>query len=180
MGYTFQVGAPGYLRGVSRFHRLLQEIVAAGLSSMGFDVSIEEPLPGGLVADVYGEAPWGSIIVEVETGFVAPGMLESAEDYLKARIAWKSIRYSRHADLFAVAMPSFVEIPIPGVLVGRGGRREAARLLGLLRGLMGVDGVVGLDDVMNARVDAVIKIVLSSRRIMVKSLNGHYWLLEPP
>ena len=169
--YSFPVGVPKIARGVSRFHRLLQEIVAAKLSSLGFDVVIEEPLPEGLIADVYGEGPWGSIIVEVETGFVDPHMLGMAEDYLVARIAWKSVRYSRYADFFAIATPSFINLPIPRPLtLKRRSEDDITRILALLRDVMGTNGKIGVKDLMGARIDLVIKINVSSRSIELKWL----------
>ena len=172
MYYNLPVGAPKIAKSVSRFHRLLQDIVASGLSSLGFDVVIEEPLPEGLIADVYGESPWGSIIVEVETGFVDPQMLGIAEDYLTAKIAWKSVRYSRYADYFAIATPSFVNLPIPKVLTLKDrSPGEIAVLLSLLRGIMKTNGKLGIEDLMNAQLDLLIRINISSRSLEFKWLS---------
>jgi len=43
--------------------------------------------------------------VEVETGFVPPGFLLEAGSYIKARITYKIISYSRYTDMFAIALP---------------------------------------------------------------------------
>jgi len=138
---------------VSRYHRLIQEIVASWLEGRGYDVSIEEPLPGGLVADVYGESPWGTVIVEVETGYVAPKAIGVAEHYLEGRIIGKALKYSRYSDVFAVAAPSYYRPPIPleafkagGVIIVDGVFLEKALLAGKAwRGVARIDALLGVN-----------------------------------
>ncbi len=150
---------------VSRYHRLIQEIVASWLEGRGYDVSLEEPLPGGLVADVYAESPWGTVIVEVETGYVAPRALMVAEHYLEGRIIGKALKYSRFSDVFAVAAPSYYRPPIPveaykrgGVLLVDGSFLEKALLAGTAwRGI--------------ARIDAVLDVNVAERSVSVVPLS---------
>ena len=119
-------------RGSSRLHRMLQVLVADWLSMQGFDVYIEEPLVNGLVADIYAESPWTSVIVEVETGFIDPRNLEQAEDYLAMKVASKAAKYSSHADLFVMAHPSYLRIPIPPELAKSRGPPKVDALLEIM------------------------------------------------
>ncbi len=98
---------------VSRFHRVVQEIVAEYLRSLGFSVELEVPLDGIHVADVYAVEGNRTSVVEVETGYVPPVFLMSAEEYITARLAVKIFSYSSLADEFYIAFPSYMELPIP-------------------------------------------------------------------
>jgi len=95
---------------IAGYHALLQFIVAMDLYSRGFDVSVEEPVDGGFKADVYAEGPQGSVIVEIETGYVPPDKVRVLEEFLEAKVAFKAVAYSPYADLFIVAAPSHVRL----------------------------------------------------------------------
>ena len=155
----------------SRLHRLVQVRVAEWLDSLGFDVYLEEPLEGDLVADVYAESPWATLIVEVETGFVAPGSLERAEEYLAGKALAKASRYSPYADIFAVATPSYIKIPIPPELYKSGG--EAA-LMGYLRRFA---SLAGNNLGVSVRIDALLEVSLARREVMVTPISSRGKLL---
>ena len=118
-----------------------------------------------MVADVYAESPWGTVIVEVETGYVAPRALGRAEEYLEGRIVGKALKYSRYSDVFAIATPSYLAPPIPpeamktrGLLLVDGRLLEEALLAGnAWRGV--------------ARIDALLGVNISERRVSVLPLN---------
>ena len=55
-------------------HSVLELIVAKFLVSDGFDVDLEHVLDSGLSCDVYAVKGEGTLIVEVETGFVPPAL----------------------------------------------------------------------------------------------------------
>ena len=158
-------------RGSSRLHRLLQLRVAEWLDSLGFDVYVEEPLEGGLVADVYAESPWGSLIVEVETGFVAPSKLELAEAYLAGKALVKAFKYSPHADIFAVALPSYIRLRLPPEVYKMGGEAflrgpiaQMASLAGEVRGF-------------KARIDAILEVSLYEKSITIHPLSKRGMLI---
>ncbi len=170
----WRIGDRARFEASSRLHRLVQVRVAEWLDSLGFDVYVEEPLGGGLVADVYGESPWASIIVEVETGFVAPSSIDRAEEYLAGKALAKASRYSSHADIFAVAAPSYIRIPVPPEVYKMGG--EAVLEGALLSYAKLASKRVGS----KARIDALLGVSLSKRRVEVYPLSGRgKMLLEP-
>lgn len=137
---------------VSTFHKVLQDIVVENLSSSGYMAQEEYVLDGVHVADVYATNEKRTVIVEVETGYVPPRFLSRAEDYLAARVLMKTLAYSRFADEFYIATPSFVRLPVPRAAVdcsglhdGAGellasfyGREALGRLSGGCRGLSGL------------------------------------------
>jgi hypothetical protein len=93
-------------------HSVMELICAKYLVNDGFDVSIEHSL-NGLSTDVYAQKGYGSLIVEVETGFVPPDHALDPMDYLRGRVASKIIRYSSYANKFVLASPSHYIMQIP-------------------------------------------------------------------
>ncbi|MCE4605688.1 MAG: hypothetical protein F7C08_04060 [Desulfurococcales archaeon] len=93
-------------RGIAGVHALVQYTVAAYLYKKGYDIQVERLVGNGLRADIYGEAPWGRIIVEVETGFIPHNMLLYGEAYMKARTSYKLLSYSTLTDEFYIAIPA--------------------------------------------------------------------------
>ncbi|MCX6642265.1 MAG: hypothetical protein NTV15_02615 [Candidatus Bathyarchaeota archaeon] len=88
-------------------HSIMELVIATHLVKAGFYTKLESRLDG-ISADVYAEKGLGTIIVEVETGFVPP---ENALDpllYLRARIASKIVRYSNFANKFVLATPHII------------------------------------------------------------------------
>ncbi|MCE4616064.1 MAG: hypothetical protein F7C09_03250 [Aeropyrum sp.] len=155
---------------ISRLHAAVQSIVAGWLEAQGFDASVEEFIGEDLVADVYAESPWGSIIVEVETGFIDPKAVATPERYLLAKILVKASRYSRYADAFAVAFPSFVQVDGAALqrilsgdlsILGGGGAWEVIRLVKRPR----------LGSLLDARVDAILSVNVSERIVKTLSLT---------
>jgi hypothetical protein len=69
----------------------MELICAKHLIQKGFDVEIEHDLDK-VSCDVYGVKGFGSVIIEVETGFVPPENAVDPLTYLKARIASKITR----------------------------------------------------------------------------------------
>jgi len=72
-------------------HTVMELICARYLIKMGFDVSLEYSL-NSISTDVYAQKGMGSLIVEVETGFVPPDHALDPMLYLKARVASKITR----------------------------------------------------------------------------------------
>lgn len=141
---------------------MTQDVVAKYLGSLSYEVSEEFSVGDGLVADVYGKSKRSTIIVEVETGYVPPNRLGDAERYLAARVLAKTLEYSRFADEFYIATPSFIRLPIPkaattcvfepndGIdllshIYGRAAQR-LVQLAGSCRGLSGLMVVSLADD----------------------------------
>lgn len=105
-----------YGRNVVKINHSAMELVCAMyLVQMGFDVEIEYNL-NSLSTDIYAQKGYGSLIVEVETGFVPPDHALDPMNYLKARVASKITRYSSYANKFVLASPSHYIMQIPGSL----------------------------------------------------------------
>jgi hypothetical protein len=114
-------------------HSVIELLCARHLIEEGYDVNVEQVLDGGaLVADIYatnhnGEGQVqnntpqgksnGTLVVEVETGFVPPAAALAPGRYRQARIAAKIARYSGHAQAFALATPNYHVLQVPKVLL---------------------------------------------------------------
>ncbi len=157
-------------RSSSKLHRMLQLIVAEWLSAKGYEVYIEEPFDDGLVADLYAESPWASLIVEVETGFIDPRGLEAAEYYLAGKTLIKALKYSRHADAFAIAHPSYLRLE-PTLIRGGDSLSEDSRIA-----LDAISKVMGRP-VEPVTIDALLEVVISGRSVRVIPLTGKASLL---
>lgn len=144
------------MRALSGLHAVMQFTLALVLYSEGYDVWVEYELPGGLVADLYAEGPPGSVVVEVETGYVDPSMLHSPSSYLESKIALKAAQYSGHADLFVLAAPAYVELPIPRLPPAS--EAEAQRLARLIEVYQGRPAERILEHLRGARIDLVVSV----------------------
>jgi hypothetical protein len=93
-------------------HSVMELICAMHLVRNGFDVNLEYSL-NSLSTDVYAQKGYGSLIVEVETGFVPPDHALDPTNYLRGRIASKITRYSSFANKFVLASPIHYIMQIP-------------------------------------------------------------------
>ncbi len=84
-------------------HSVMEVVTASYLIRKGFKVDVEHQI-GGLMCDVYAERG-GTLIVEIETGFVPPEHALDPVGYMVARLISKVARYSRHAERFMLATP---------------------------------------------------------------------------
>ncbi|MEM3079557.1 MAG: hypothetical protein QXF21_04490, partial [Thermoproteota archaeon] len=53
-------------------HSVMELVCAKHLMLKGYDVDVEHDLGGGLICDVYAVRGHGTLVVEVETGYVPP------------------------------------------------------------------------------------------------------------
>ncbi len=161
-------------RGLARYHALLQYIMASKLYTEGYDVEVERAVGGGYRADVYGEAPWGTIVIEVETGFIPPGVLLEASSYLQARIIYKAAMYSGAADRFGLAVPysmNVEDIAPPWLFKDPDSRLvEYREVLSLVSRYF--NGPIGVEDLEGARIDIVYLIRLSSSGVELLEYRG--------
>jgi hypothetical protein len=114
-------------------HSVIEILCAHHLIEKGYHVTVEQLLDGGaLVADIYATRhngddhsqnsnyhnnSNGTLVVEVETGFVPPEAALTPGRYRQARIAAKIARYSGHAQAFALATPNYHVLQVPKVLL---------------------------------------------------------------
>lgn len=158
---------------MSRFHRVLQEIVAEYLKSMGFKADIEVLVDDVHVADVYGDNGERTVIVEVETGYVPPAFIESAEEYIAARLTVKTYSYSGLADEFYIATPSYLRLPVPAWLA-RCSWPMPEHLAGLLNKFYGPRQLKGLlEGGPNSckGLTGLMSVTISSRTVALRSLD---------
>ncbi len=98
-------------RSLSSYHALIQYVLALNLHKKGYDVWVEKPLPEGLKADVYAEHPLGSVIIEVETGYIPKSCIERPLSFLIGKIVHKALLYSKYSDKFFIALPAYISLP---------------------------------------------------------------------
>jgi len=137
-------------------HSVMELVCAKHLLAAGYDVILERNLDG-LSCDIYAVKGLGTLIVEVETGFVPPEHALDPITYCRARIASKITRYSGYADKFALAAPSHYVMQIPQALTKPPKYRtpeEIARIKKLCD-LYYSSPPVSLDEIRNARLHAI-------------------------
>lgn len=85
-------------------HSVMELVVCSYLVKKGYAVDVERKLDS-LVCDVYATRGDGTLIVEVETGFVPPEHSLDPVNYQRARLASKIARYSQYSNRFVLATP---------------------------------------------------------------------------
>ena len=96
-------------------HSVMELVCAKHLISAGYEVDVERFLDG-LSCDIYASKGFGSMIVEIETGYIPPEHALDPLTYCKARIASKITRYSGYADKFSLGSPPHYIMQIPQAL----------------------------------------------------------------
>ncbi|MGB9718595.1 MAG: hypothetical protein ACPL4E_09175, partial [Thermoproteota archaeon] len=94
-------------------HSVMELVCAKHLMLKGYEVDVEHDLGGGLVCDVYAVRGHGTLVVEVETGYVPPENALDPELYCRARVASKITRYSVLVDKFGLGIPPYYVLQIP-------------------------------------------------------------------
>lgn len=97
-------------------HSVMELVCAKHLILKGYDVDVEYLCSGGLTCDLYGVKGYGTLIVEIETGFVPPEHALNPATYCKTRIASKISRYSNYANKFGLGLPPYYIMQIPPAL----------------------------------------------------------------
>jgi len=97
-------------------HSVMELVCAKNLVLKGYEVMVEHSLSEILTCDLYGVKGYGSLIVEIETGFIPPEHALDPLTYTSARIASKIIRYSSYAEKFALGIPPHYILPFPKAL----------------------------------------------------------------
>jgi hypothetical protein len=138
-------------------HSVMELVCAKHLILKGYEVDVERPLEGGLICDLYGIKGFGSLIVEVETGFVPPDHALDPATYCKARIASKITRYGNHSDKFALGVPPYYILQIPPALTKppRDRKSEELREIKSRCDLYYKNPPVSLDEIRNARLHTI-------------------------
>jgi len=148
-------------------HSIMELVIAKHLIEAGFDTNLESRV-NGISADIYAEKGLGTIIVEVETGFVPQENVLDPLQYLRARIASKIVRYSNYANKFVLAIPPYYILQIPACLTKppRFRTNEEIESIKLLCDLYYNKPQVSLDEIRNARLHAVY--VVDVEKVIVR------------
>ncbi len=137
-------------------HSVMELICATHLIKAGFDVQLETAV-NGISTDVYAEKGLGSLMVEVETGFVPPDNAVDPLVYLRARAASKITRYSGYASKFVLATPPYYVLQIPPSLTKPPRFRTEEEIAAIKRlcDLYYSNPPVSVEEIRNARLHAI-------------------------
>ena len=157
-------------------HSVMELICAKHLILYGYYVDLEYALDGNLTCDIYALKGLGSLIVEVETGYVPPEHATNPITYCKARIASKITRYSGYAEKFALAVPPYYIFWIPPALVKppRYRTRKEIKEIKALCDLYYSNPPVSVEEIRNARIHAVY--ILDIDRGIVRETDPNTYL----
>jgi len=138
-------------------HSVMELVCAKYLVEKGYEVLVEHPLDGGLTCDLFAAKGYGSLIVEIETGFVPPEHALDPSTYIAARIASKIIRYSSHAGKFVLGMPPHYVLQFSPTFTQPPRERKPEDLKEIKRlcDLYYVNPPVSLKEIKEARIHAV-------------------------
>jgi len=137
-------------------HSVMELVCAKHLIEKGYEVQIEQPLDEALTCDLYAVKGYGSLIVEIETGFVPPEHALDPSTYIAARIASKIIRYSKHAGKFALGIPPHYILQFPLTFTQLRERKpEDLRAIKNLCDLHYQNPPVGIEEINEARIHSV-------------------------
>ena len=138
-------------------HSVMELVCAKHLIEKGYQVKAEHPLDGGLTCDLYATKGYGSLIVEIETGFVSPEHALDPQKYIEARIASKIVRYSYRVGKFALGMPPHYLLQFPSTFA-QPPRTRKIEDLEAIKGLCDLyyeNPPVTLEGIKNARIHVV-------------------------
>jgi len=160
-------------------HSVMELVCAKHLILKGYEVDIERPVDG-LICDLYGVKGLGSHIVEVETGFIPPSHALDPANYRKSRIASKIIRYGNHSDKFALGVPPYYMLQIPGILVKppRDRTPEDLRYLKTLCDLYYRNPPVSFDEIRNARIHVIY--IINVDEVAIREFDPATYLKKRP
>jgi hypothetical protein len=138
-------------------HSVLELVVAKALIAEGYAVDLEHTLDSGLTCDVHATKGLGTMIVEVETGYVPPSHALDPCDYIRARVASKIARYSGFCNKFALAAPPHYIMPIPRTLIkpARFREKEEVELIKRYCDSYYSNPPVTVEEIMNAHIHTV-------------------------
>ncbi|MCG7844942.1 MAG: hypothetical protein MIO90_05880 [Methanomassiliicoccales archaeon] len=138
-------------------HSVLEMIVAKFLILDGYEVDLEHMIDGGLSCDVHARKGDGTLIVEVETGYVPPAHALDPMDYIRARIVSKIARYSNHCHKFSLAAPPHYVMPVMSFFIRppRDRSPDEVKLVKHYCDLYYKSPPVSIDEIMNSRIHSV-------------------------
>jgi len=155
-------------------HSVMELVCARYLIQGGFEVELERTL-NGVSCDIYAVKGYGTLIVEVETGFVPPEHALDPRNYLRARVASKITRYSGFANKFCLATPPHYIIQVPPALTQppRFRTEEEVAAIKRLCDLYYTSPPVTLEEVRNARLHSIYVLDVDNVSVREWDLNEY-------
>ncbi len=155
-------------------HSVMEMICAKFLVQDGFNVDLEHEL-NGLSTDIYAKKGFGSLIVEVETGFVPPTHALDPVNYLRARVTSKITRYSAFASKFILATTQYYIMQIPTSLVKppRFRTEEEVMYIKSLCDQYYTNPPVSLEEIRNARLHSIYVVDVDNVSIREWEVNEY-------
>jgi hypothetical protein len=155
-------------------HSVMELICAKFLVQTGFNVELEHEL-NGISTDIYAKKGFGSLIVEVETGFVPPTHALDPVNYLRARITSKITRYSAFANKFILATTPYYIMQIPSSLVKppRFRTKEEINYIKTLCDQYYSNPPVSLEEIRNARLHSIYVVDVDNASIREWEVNEY-------
>jgi hypothetical protein len=155
-------------------HSVMELICAKFLVQDGFNVDLEHEL-NGISTDIYAKKGFGSLIVEVETGFVPPDHALDPVNYLSARVTSKITRYSAFANKFILATTPYYIMQIPTSLVKppRFRSEEEVVYLKSLCDQYYTNPPVSLEEIRNARLHSIYVVDVDNTSIREWEVNEY-------
>ncbi len=155
-------------------HSVMELICAKFLVQDGFNVDLEHEL-NGISTDIYAKKGFGSLIVEVETGFVPPDHALDPVNYLRARVTSKITRYSAFANKFILATTPYYIMQIPTSLVKppRFRTEEEVIYLKSLCDQYYTNPPVSLEEIRNARLHSIYVVDVDNTSIREWEVNEY-------
>lgn len=155
-------------------HSIMELVCATHLIHDGFEVDLEYTLKK-VSCDIYAVKGYGSVIVEVETGFVPPEHALDPLTYLRARVASKITRYSGFANKFILATPPHYIMQIPPSLTKppRFRTDEEVSSIKELCDLYYTSPPVEVEEIRNARLHAIHTIDVDSISVREWEVNEY-------
>ena len=155
-------------------HSVMELICAKFLVQTGFNVNLEYDL-NGISTDIYAKKGFGSLIVEVETGFVPPTHALDPVNYLRARVTSKITRYSAFANKFILATTPYYIMQIPTSLVKppRFRTEEEVIYIKSLCDQYYTNPPVSLEEIRNARLHSIYVVDVDNASIREWEINEY-------
>ena len=155
-------------------HSVMELVSAKHLIQSGFEVEVEYDLDR-VSCDVYAIKGYGSVIVEVETGFVPPEHAVDPLTYLRARIASKITRYSGFSNKFILATPPYYIIDVPSALTRPPRFRTDDEILEIkgLCDLYYTSPPVTIEEIRNARLHSIYTLDVDSVAVAEWEVNEY-------
>jgi hypothetical protein len=155
-------------------HSVMELVCAKHLTQNGFDVRLEHTVDR-VSCDIYAVKGYGSVIVEVETGFVPPEHALDPTTYLRARIASKITRYSGFANKFVLATPPYYIMQVPPALTKPPRFRTEAEISSI-KGLCDLyysNPPVSTEEIRNARLHSIYAVNVDNVSVAEWEVNEY-------